>query len=328
MSWLDSIGVRGPDRTYRRIGNGQSNLTYLVTGHDGRRVVLRRPPLGAVAGPAHDVAREARIMTALQDTAIPVPEVIGVLEATGPDSATVVALSHLEGSTPDTTGIAELTDNACHRVGLEIVGALAELHALHPADVGLNDLGSSRPLAQRQLRRWTSVWERTRTRDLPALTELGRRIAAAAPEQTTTRLVHGDVHPANVLVDRTTGRMTALLDWELCTTGDPLADLGTLLAYWTDPGEEPFMPAPLAQRFATPRRTELVEAYVESTGRDVAALGFWHTLALWRIAIIAEGVVGRVRDDPRNRSETWTPSPATVNLVLERACAQADRSGL
>ncbi len=321
--WLVGLGVglQAP-LTYERVGLGQSNLTYLVTDAKGERLVLRRPPLGVLLASAHDVAREHRILSALQGTDVPLPRVLGLCEEPSITDVPVLAVSHVEGTVVDERPDAEaLAPAARHAIGLALVDTLGRIHGVDLTAVGLDDLASHKPYAARQLKRWSGQWELSRTRELPALEQLTERLRALEPESGEVVLVHGDSHLRNVIVDPDDASVRAILDWELCTLGDPLADLGTVLAYWPQPGDPPTMrfDASMVEGFAT--REELVERYVAATGRDVTHVPFWHGLGLWKLAIILEGVRRRQLDDPRNLTAMGRiPAEAVDELV---ACAHA-----
>jgi aminoglycoside phosphotransferase (APT) family kinase protein len=327
--WFGQLGVgfTGPLR-FQRIGLGQSNLTYLVRDADDRRWVLRRPPLGQLLTSAHDVAREARIMAALAPTDVPVPQILGV--AQDPDIADVplVLMEFIDGQVVDTMSIAEsLAPQRRRQIGVSLSMTLANIHAVDIDAVGLSDLASHKPYAQRQLTRWAGQWERSKTRELPELDDLTRRLAAAAPEQRELSLVHGDFHLRNVIVSRDTGAVIGALDWELSTLGDPLADMGTLLAYWPEPGED-VGDFPASTLAGFPDRAELARIYLDQTGRDPHALTYWHTLGLWKIAIIAEGVMRRAMDTRQNKAASGTPTIKWIDAFVDAARELADAEGI
>ena len=238
--WFDHLGVRFTEPLrFDRIGLGQSNLTYLVRDADDRRWVLRRPPLGQLLASAHDVAREARIMAALAPTDVPAPQILGVAQDPEIADVPLVLMEFIDGQVVDTMAIAEsLAPQRRRQIGVYLPATLAKVHAVDIDAVGLSDLASHKPYAHRQLKRWAGQWERSKTRELPELDDLTGRLFAAVPEQRELSLVHGDFHLRNVIVSRGDGAVTGVLDWELSTLGDPLADMGTLLAYWPEPGED------------------------------------------------------------------------------------------
>jgi aminoglycoside phosphotransferase (APT) family kinase protein len=325
--WLPALGIDVvPPLRFQRIGLGQSNLTYRVTDEDGNAWVLRRPPLGHLLASAHDVVREARIIAALADTDVPAPRILGV--ATDSD-VPLVLMEFVDGLVVDTMDVAEqLTPEHRRRIALSLPRTLAKIHAVDLDRTGLVDLASHKPYAQRQLKRWAGQWELSKTRELPELDRLTRRLAAAAPEQREISLVHGDFHLRNLITAEDSGEVVAVLDWELSTLGDPLADMGSLLTYWPEPGESTggdFAPSTL-DGFSD--RAEMAELYLAETGRDPAALQYWHVLGLWKLAIIAEGVMRRALEEPQNKAAAGTPTVERINALVDKACELADEAGL
>lgn len=327
---LPGVGIDGGSDgpvTLTRIGAGQSNLTYLATDATGHRVVVRRPPLGHLAASAHDVLREGRIMAALADTTVPVPTIFGATTTT--DGSPVIAMSVVPGTSLNSRDAAARLTPAARRTAAEgLIDAMVAVHDVDLDATGLTDLASHDPYAPRQLRRWTRQWEATKTRDVPALDALTARLQAAVPDQTETVLVHGDLHLGNIIVDEATGTVNAVVDWELTTLGDPLADIGSLLAYWPTPAGPnlPGFDAALSDGFPTP--DDLATRYLDATGRSRAALDFWHVLGLWKVAVIVEGVVRRISEDPRNASVAGAPGPEVVDLLVAKATRVADAVGL
>jgi aminoglycoside phosphotransferase (APT) family kinase protein len=328
--WLVMLGIgfEAPLH-FQRIGLGQSNLTYRVTDAAGRAWVLRRPPLGHLLASAHDVVREARIIAALAGTDVPVPQILGVTADSEFSDVPLVLMEFVDGLVVDTMNVAEaLTPQQCRQIALSLPRTLAKIHAVELAKVGIADLASHKPYAQRQLKRWAEQWELSKTRELPELDDLTRRLMAAAPEQREISLVHGDFHLRNLITSRETGEVVATLDWELSTLGDPLADMGTLLTYWPEPGETTggdFAPSTLE---GFPDRAEMARLYLEATGRDSAALHYWHVLGLWKVAIIAEGVMRRAIDEPQNKAAAGTPTIARIDALVHKAREIADAAGL
>jgi len=325
--WIESLGIELVEPLeLERIGLGQSNLTYLVRDQAGHRWVLRRPPLGSLLASAHDVKREARILTALEDTEVPTARVLGVAD---PDEAPLALIEYVDGVVVDRMSIArELRPEVRRGVGLSMVMTLAKIHAVDLKATGLIELSSHKPYAERQLKRWSGQWEASKTRELPALDRLTERLQAAIPAQQDLTLVHGDFHLRNVITSRDGAAVRAVLDWELSTLGDPLADVGTLLAYWPRAGEvtaEGFNASSLP---GFPARDELIRTYAEATGRDLAALGFWHALGLWKIAIIAEGIVRRITEEPQNQASAGIPTVERIEALVARATEVAWAAGL
>jgi len=294
--WLCSVAELEPPLTATTVAGGRSNLTYIVTDAAGRRVVVRRPPLHGVLQSAHDVAREHRILTALADTEVPVPTCLGLEEDTELLGAPFYAMEYVEGVVArDTrTAATELTAAARLRSGPALVDVLVELHRTDVDAVGLGGLARRDGYLERQLKRWHGQLQQARTRQLPILDEVHARLSAAVPAQGPATIVHGDYRLDNLLLDPGTGAVRAVLDWELTTLGDPLADLGLLLVYWAQP-DDPSLPLPdaptLAEGFVT--RDELTERYAAASGRDVSGIGYHVAFGYWKLACILEGVHSR-----------------------------------
>ncbi|MBE7191606.1 MAG: phosphotransferase family protein [Gordonia polyisoprenivorans] len=330
LGWLRGAGIEWAG-TVRctRVGFGQSNLTYLLTDDADGRWVLRRPPVGTLLASAHDVAREARILAALAPTDVAVPAVLGVCTDESVSPVPLVVMEFVDGVVLDRLPAAQALSPAIRRaVGESMIDTLARIHDVDIEQAGLADLASHTPYAARQLKRWSAQWVKSKTREIPALDELTRRLTASAPDQQETRLVHGDFHIRNVMIDPDSGTVRAALDWELSTLGDPLADIGSTLAYWPAAGEPPLSAAPVELLEGFPTRDELAEMYLDRTGRDARALQFWHALGLWKVAIIAEGVLRRARDNPANRAAAGVPTDEVIDSLVARAIAVADAAGL
>jgi aminoglycoside phosphotransferase (APT) family kinase protein len=303
-------------------------LTYLVTDAQGSRWVLRRPPFGKLLPSAHDVAREHRVISRLVGTPVPVPRTIALRPPDEVVDVPMLLMEFVDGQVIDREeSLAAASPERRREIGLSIARTLPTVHAVDLDAVGLADLGSRKPYAERQLRRWRRQFADSKTRELPAVEEIADRLEAAMPVQREVTLVHGDYHLLNVIVDPAGSEVRAILDWELCTLGDPLADLGGLLAYWPqadDPGPPAPTPFPAAPGF--PGRAELVSAYAEASGRDVSTVGFWETLGCWKVAVIAEGVLRRRLDEPDNGDPE--EARATIELMLARAACAADDAGI
>ena len=325
--WIVGLGLGArPPLRFSRLGQGYSNLTFLVADADQRRWVLRRPPLGELLASAHDVAREYRILSALEPTEVPAPRVLGLCSDNRVSDVPLVLMDHIEGLVLDDPRIAAtLSPDRRRAVGLGLVEALARIHAVDLAQAGLESLSRHDSYAARQLKRWHRQWQLSQTRELPAIDELAERLRAAMPSEQELTLVHGDFHLRNVIVSPADGSVRAVLDWELCTLGEPLADLGVLLAYWPQAGESSGSEVSAFPGF--PSREELAAAYAERTGRSLEALGFWHVLAIWKVAIIGEGVLRRSRADRRNAPGGEAISAQAVDENVGRALrvAEAER---
>lgn len=327
--WFGALGLDfAPPLRFQRVGLGQSNLTYRVTDDAGRAWILRRPPLGHLLASAHDVVREARIIAALADTAVPVPQIVGVTADPAFSDVPLVLMEFVDGLVVDTMDVAEaLAPQRRRQTAVSMPHTLAKIHAVDLARVGLEDLSSHKPYAQRQLKRWAGQWELSKTRELPEIDDLTRRLIAAVPDQHEIGLVHGDFHLRNLITSPENGEIVAVLDWELTTLGDPLADMGTLLTFWVEPGETTggdFGPSALE---GFPGRAEMTRIYLEETGRDPAALQYYHALGLWRLAIIAEGVMRRAIDEPQNKAAAGTPTPDRIDALAQKCIEIADGAG-
>ena len=280
-AWLaDNVGA-APPITYDLIAGGRSNLTYAMTDGTGRRMVLRRPPLGHVLATAHDVAREHRIISALAPTPVPVAPTLGLCEDVEVNEAPFYVMDFVDGVVIDTPDKANaLSQEVRDNLALHLGEVLADLHDVDIAAVGLDTLARHEGYVERQIKRWSTQWEASKTRDLPALDEVQRRLAADIPTQQRVSIAHGDYRIGNCMSDPEAGRIQAVLDWELCTLGDPLADLGYLGLWWDEvPGFGPF--------------DRVVERYEERTGLDVSNLGYYIAFAAFRLAVIGEGVYRR-----------------------------------
>jgi aminoglycoside phosphotransferase (APT) family kinase protein len=306
--WILGLGLDlDPPLVFERIGNGHSNLTYRVGDSAGAAFVLRRAPFGPLLPSAHDIAREHRILRALASTPVPAPQVYAFTEDPMVSDVPLLLMEHVDGVVG-----ADLAEGERAALVPSLAAALARVHAVDLAATRLDDLASHGPYAQRQLKRWKRQWEMSHTRDMPALTALTERLEAAAPAQCELTLVHGDFHLDNVILMSGGWDVRAILDWELCTLGDPIADVGTLLAYWGPGGGV----------------AGIAEAYAAVSGRDLASLPFWHALALWKIAIICEGVRRRALEHDQNASPAGAPPAQMVEQLVERAWLAVEEAGL
>ena len=293
--WLEAnvVGIEGP-LVFELIAGGHSNLTYAVTDAAGARWVLRRPPLGHVLESAHDVGREHRIISALAGSGVPVAPAVGLCRDVEVNDAPFYVMRFVDGLVLHDGDHAEQVSGADRqRISENVVDVLAALHAIDPDDVGLGDLGRKEAYLERQLKRWTKQWENSKTREIPAMEASRRLLAERMPEQIGASIVHGDYRLGNMLV--ADGRIEAVLDWELCTLGDPLADVGYLLNAWLQPGEVDTRPGDQAPTtvggFGT--REALIERYAAATGRDLSGIDYYRAFSHWRLAAIGEGVYKR-----------------------------------
>lgn len=288
---LDNVaGVRAPF-SYARIGDGRSNLTYRVSDAAGRPIILRRPPLGETLATAHDMAREHRVIAALGATSVPVPDALGLCDDPSVTGAPFFVMSLIEGDVLNSPASADPYDTAQRRALSEsLVDVLVELHAVDVEAVGLGDFGRHDGYIERQLRRWTRQWNDSKTRELPLVDDVAARLAARIPKQQRTSLVHGDYRFGNVIVDPDSLQVVAVLDWELSTLGDPLADIGYLAVQWNPDHPRQNDPAPAGGFLSF---DEGVERYAAASDLDLADIGFYVGFQYWRSAVILEGVYAR-----------------------------------
>ena len=320
------------DLTVERIGEGQSCLTFLVAG-DGWRVVLRRPPRGDLPPSAFDVTREYRVMRALDDhkAPVPVPRPIALCEDKDVIGAPFYLMESVDGvvirdALPD--ALSSFEDRA--RMSYALIDTLVGLHAVDYAAVDLASFGKPAGYLDRQLRRMNQLWELARFREQPDIEAVGEWLAANVPEQVDASIVHGDFKLDNVILAPTSpATLIAVVDWEMSTLGDPLADVGWLLYFWLQSGDEKFRgpgAGAVTDLEGFPGRADLLRRYAERSGRDVRGIDWYIAMAGWKIAIIMEGsyrrYLGGVTDHPTfARLEEGVPA-------LARRAAMAMRGEL
>jgi len=318
-----NVPSASPPLGFERIAGGHSNLTYRVEDTAGGRWALRRPPLGKRLGSAHDMAREHKVVSALGPTEVPVAPVIGLCQDETVNGAPFYVMEFVEG--PILRGLAEAetfpAEADRRAIGERVADTLAAIHAIDPDAAGLGDLGRKEDYVARQLHRWQGQWEKSKTRELPAIDSVHDRLAARIPKQGPATIVHGDYRLDNMILTPS-GEVAAVVDWELCTLGDPLADVGLLMAYWPDRGEETIalgQPANLAPGF--PTKEELASRYAERSGRDLSELDFFVALGYWKLAIILEGVYARYAAGGYGKVD---PGIEAFALLVERLAEAAE----
>jgi aminoglycoside phosphotransferase (APT) family kinase protein len=294
-SWLvEHIDGATAPFEFSPIVGGRSNLTFTVTGADGTRYVLRRPPTGAVLATAHDMAREHKIISAVGTTDVPVPPALGLCTDDAVNGAPFYVMGFVDGVVLDSAAKgAAMTPETRRAAGFDLIDVLADLHAVDVDAVGLGDLAKREGYVERQVKRWSTQWERSKTRELPAVEEVARRLAEQFPTQQGVSIAHGDYRFGNVLTDTERGRVAAVLDWELCTLGDPLADVGYIGVYWADPGTTQARPNDPTGIEGFPSYDELLERYETRTGRDLSGIDYYRAFGSFRLAVISEGVYAR-----------------------------------
>jgi len=327
-AWFEAhAGEVEPPLEFELISGGRSNLTFSVKDAAGRRWALRRPPLGKRLGSAHDMGREHKVVSALAPTSVPVAPIVGLCQDDSVNGAPFYVMEFVEG--PILRGLAEadaFPDEGDRRaIGERVVDTLVDIHAVDPEAASLGDLGRKEDYVARQLHRWQGQWEKSKTRELDAVDAVHERLAARIPEQGPATIVHGDYRLDNMILTPG-GEVAAVVDWELCTLGDPLADVGLLMVYWPEPGDELValgQPATLAPGF--PGRDELRARYAERSGRDLSQLDFYVALGYWKLAIILEGVYARYAAGQYGKVDPGIEEFARLVERLAEAAAEAER---
>ena len=324
-------GATGP-LEFDLIAGGHSNLTFGVTDAAGNHFVLRRPPLGHVLATAHDMGREHRIIAALAGTDVPVAPALGLCTDESVNGAPFYVMGFVDGHVlrDQKTAEAELDEAGRRRAGDSIADVLARIHAIDVESVGLDDLGKHEGYIARQLKRWYSQFQASNEltkRPVPLIHEVHDSLAARIPEQQGVAIVHGDYRLDNCMVGDD-GQVVAVLDWEICTLGDPLADVGLLQVYWTDAtdSEASLLASPtLASGF--PTKAELTERYAASSDRDLSQLDFYVAFGYWKLACIVEGVYSRYAGGAMGDASGFEGFATQVTRLAERAAAVAERLG-
>ncbi len=289
--WLPTaVPDAGTDLSAELIAGGKSNLTYVVS--DGARSwIVRRPPVGHLLATAHDMAREYRVMAALQATDVPVPRTLGLCADEDVLGAPFYVMERVEGRPYRFVGdIAPLGTERTRSISLALVDTLAALHAVDPGEVGLSDFGRPEGFLSRQVNRWKKQLDASRTRDLPLVDELYARLSAGVPAESAAGIVHGDFRLDNVLVDDR-DRMAAVIDWEMATLGDPLTDLALMLVYGRLGASG--LGSQVVDVASAPgyiSEAEIIERYAASSDRDLSRFGFYLGLASFKLAGILEGI--------------------------------------
>ncbi len=281
------------------VGHGRSNITYRVEAEDGRPWVVRRPPLSHVQKTAHDMGREFRIISALEPTGFPVPKPYALCTDESIIGAKFYVMEFVDGIIaidPNEVG-AKFDEGDRRKIGEELVDVLVRLHSFHPEEIGLKDFGRPSGYLERQVRRFSEQLENVRYRETAELDELAKRLKAAIPEERRLGIVHGDYRLDNAILNDE-GHMIAVLDWEMCTLGDSLADMGLLHMYWGNPtsaqlniGATSVMSLP-----GFPTWEEAAARYEEKSGADLSQLDFYTVLAHFKLGVILENMYKRFLD--------------------------------
>jgi aminoglycoside phosphotransferase (APT) family kinase protein len=298
-AWFaEHIDGATPPLTFELIAGGRSNLTFRVTDSAGNDFVLRRPPTSHVLPTAHDMGREHRIVSALQDTPVPVAPALGFCDDESVNGRPFYVMGYVDGHILRDYATAEkvLDEQGRRTAGFDLADVLAAIHAVDVDAVGLGELGRKDGYIARQLKRWYSQYQQSQEgtgRTIPLVEEMHDFLAERIPEQGPAAIVHGDYRLDNTSLGDD-GKVLAVFDWEICTLGDPLADVGLLMVYWAEADEEnpALLVAPtMAPGF--PTRAELRQRYAEQSGRDIEQLDFYISFGYWKLACILEGVYAR-----------------------------------
>jgi aminoglycoside phosphotransferase (APT) family kinase protein len=307
------------------IGDGHSNVTFALSTD----VVLRRPPRGPLPPSAHDVLREARLLTALEPTSVRTPRVLAVCDDPAVIGAPFYIMERVRGEVITGT-VPQSLDSEAQRgqIADELVQALVELHAVDWTTLGLEGFGKPTGYLERQIRRFGGLWEHNRTREIEEMDQVGRWLAANLPESPPATVVHGDYRLGNTMfAEQAPAHLTAILDWEMATIGDPLADIGYMMIHWVQEDDPPsrFTLHSVTAKPGFPRRRELVRRYEELSGRSVQDFDWYVTLALWKAAVFMEGnykrAVAGSTDDP------WLKTFGEGVVELARRALDVSRNG-
>ena len=315
--------------TAELIAGGRSNLTYGIS--DGEhRWVLRRPPLGHVLPTAHDMGREYRVLSGLADTDVPVPRTHAFCDDDSVNGAPFYVMQRVDGQILRTADdIARLRADQAAACSRELIDVLARIHTVDYEAVGLGDFGHPDGYLERQVRRWGEQWERSKAADLRAVDELARRLRAALPESGPPTIVHGDYRLDNtMLAPEDPTRIVAVLDWEMATLGDPLADVGLFLLYWAQNDAQVIATGEgISTDAGFLSHDEVVALYAERSGRRVDELDWYVVFAGYKLAIIVEGIAARYRMG-KTLGEGFEAMGEMVARLVDGALAQASRSSI
>ncbi len=303
LTFLAANVLQAPaDLSAELVGDGHSNVTFSLSTN----VILRRPPRGPLPPSAHDVLREARLLRALEPTPVRAPRVLAVCDDVSVIGAPFYVMEKVAGYVI-TDSIPEPLDNPTERsrIADELIDGVVELHAVDFTAIGLEGFGKPSGYLERQLRRFTGLWEHNRTRELPQVEQIGAWLAANLPESPPATIVHGDYRLGNTMfAGAVPARLIAIFDWEMATIGDPLADLGYMMIHWIEPTDKVgrFNLQAVTTRSGFPSRQEIIARYEERSGRSMKALDWYVTLALWKAVVFMEGNYKRAlsgaTDDP------------------------------
>ena len=328
-AWISERTDITPPLHFKLIAGGRSNMTFTVTDAAGRRFVLRRPPLGKLLPSAHDMAREHRLMAALADSPVPVPRMVGLCQDPAVNERDFYVMHFLDGMVVRSVDIGRtLSEPVRSRMCHELIDTLCALHRVDIDAVGLGTLAKREGYIERQLKRWSEQWEQSKTRELPLIDQVRQALAAKLPTPSKPTIAHGDYRLSNCMMNPL-GPVVGVLDWELCTLGEPMADLGGLLGYWHDPSdptqggdaETTGLPGFLTQ-------DEMAGLYAEKMKVNLATVDYYRAFAHWRLACIGQGVYARYLAGQQGSQDEKIDLSAYNDSIAHRVERAANRLGL
>ncbi|MDI1289816.1 MAG: phosphotransferase family protein [bacterium] len=326
IDYLDSVGLSSGGISWSRIGEGQSNVTFAI-GRGGERYVLRRGPHPPLPPSTHDMPREAALLAKLRGAGVPVPEVLAVCTDDAVLGVPFYIMKYIDGRVITDDMPANLASRE-QRTGIvsEAVDSLTRLHQIDVTSGPLSTVGRPEGYLLRQVERFGSLWNMNSRRDLPDVARIGSWLLENLPTSQAATVVHGDYRIGNLMYSTgSPARLIAILDWEMATLGDPLADLGYLTATYAEPGSPhtPLDLTPVTRLAGFPSRADLVEFYCRSSSLDTTALPWYQTLALWKAAIFCEAMYSRWLDGERPQDTTFAPTlrEGVPSLLMEAAHA-------
>ena len=334
--WVRSnVSTASGPITVSHLSGGSSNLTFRVQD-DANDWVLRRPPVGALLATANDMGREYRVQTGLQNTGVPVPRTVAMCEDESVLGVPFYLMNFVDGIVySDTEQVAHLDHAQALAARDELIDVLARLHAVDFEAVGLGQLGKPAGFLERQVNRWCTQWEKSKQRELPAIDEVAERLKRSIPTITDASIVHGDYSFNNTMWSRTDpSKMVAVLDWEMSTLGDPLTDLGMVSVYWGEAGALMWRnrsPQPHRLNPGFPSGDHLLARYEATSGRSLRDIDVYRVLAVFKLSIITEGALARIKatrpDDDTTSTENTIAELAELALELANASSVASLRG-
>jgi aminoglycoside phosphotransferase (APT) family kinase protein len=293
-AWLSERTSISAPLNFKLIAGGRSNMSFVVTDASGRRFVLRRPPLGKLLPSAHDMAREHRLMSALADTPVPVPKMVGLCQDPSVNERDFYVMHFLDGLVVRDIEIGRsLSELVRRRMCHELINTLCALHRVDIDVVGLGSLAKREGYIERQLKRWSGQWEQAKTREIPLIDKVRDALASRRPAPSKPTIAHGDYRLSNCMMNPD-GPVAGVLDWELCTLGEPMADLGGLLCFWYDPSDpDQGGDAATTSLPGFLNQDEMAELYADQMKVNIKTADYYRAFAHWRLACIGEGVYAR-----------------------------------